>query len=133
WLVLEVAAFASAELLRVEERNMFYVAPLFLTALMLWVERGCPRPRLVAYPTVALAVTPVTVLPYTKLIGLPAVSDTTALVALWSAAPSFGGIANLHWLVLVVSLGACLLFLLVPVRYALVLPLFVFVYFGVSQ
>jgi Dolichyl-phosphate-mannose-protein mannosyltransferase len=133
WLVLEVAAFASEQSLRVEERNMFYVAPLFLTALMLWVERGCPRPRLIAYPAAAAAVALVTALPYTKLIGLPAVSDTTALVALWSAAPSFGGIANLHWLVLVVSLGACLLFLLVPVRYALVLPLFVFVYFGVSQ
>ena len=36
WLVLEVAAFASAniELLRVEERNMFYVAPFFLIALL---------------------------------------------------------------------------------------------------
>ena len=45
WLVLEVAAFASEQSLRVEERNMFYVAPLFLTALMLWVERLCPRPR----------------------------------------------------------------------------------------
>jgi hypothetical protein len=133
WLVLEVAAFASEQSLRVEERNMFYVAPLFLTALMLWVERGCPRPRLVAYPTAALAVALVTVLPYTKLIGLPAVSDTTALVALWSVAPSFGGIPNLHWLVLVASLGACLLFLFVPARYALVLPLLVFVYFGVSQ
>jgi hypothetical protein len=133
WLVLEVAAFASEQSLRVEERNMFYVAPLFLTALMLWVERGCPRPRHVAYPTAAAAVALVTVLPYTKLIGLPAVSDTTALVALWSVAPSFGGIANLHWLVLAVSLGACLLFLFVPVRYALVLPLLVFVYFGISQ
>lgn len=112
---------------------MFYVAPLFLTALMLWVERGCPRPRLVAYPSAAAAVALVTVLPYTKLIGLPAVSDTSALVALWSVAPSFGGISNLHWVVLVASLGACLLFLLVPARYALVLPLLVFVYFGVSQ
>jgi Dolichyl-phosphate-mannose-protein mannosyltransferase len=133
WLVLEVAAFASEQSLRVEERNMFYVAPLFLTALMLWVERGCPRPRLVAYSAAGIAVAAVTVLPYTKLIGLPAVSDTTALVALWSIAPSFGGIGNLHWVVLVASLGAVLLFLFVPVRYALVVPLLVFVYFGISQ
>jgi Dolichyl-phosphate-mannose-protein mannosyltransferase len=133
WLVLEVATFASEQSLRVEERNMFYVAPLFLTALMLWVERGCPRPWAVAVPAVAVAVVAVTVLPYTKLIGLPAVSDTTALVVLWSVAPSFGGIPNLQWLALVASLGACLLFLFVPARYALVLPLLVFVYFGVSQ
>src|SRR5215470_5864731 len=111
WLVLLVATFASEQSLRVEERNMFYVAPLFLTALMLWVERGCPRPWAVAVPTAAIAVLAVTVLPYTKLIGLPAVSDTTALLPLWSIAPSFGGIGNLYWLVLVVSLGACLLFL----------------------
>ena len=45
WLVLEVAAFASDQSLRVEERNMFYVAPLFLIALLLWIERGAPRPR----------------------------------------------------------------------------------------
>jgi hypothetical protein len=133
WLVLEVAAFASEQSLRVEERNMFYVAPLFLTALMLWVERACPRPRAIAYPVAAGSVALVTVLPYTKLIGLPAVSDTTALLPLWSIAPSFGGIPNLHWVVLVASIGACLVFLLVPVRYALVVPLLVFVYFGISQ
>jgi len=75
----------------------------------------------------------VTVLPYTKLIGLPAVSDTTALLPLWSIAPSFGGISNLEWVVLVASIGACALFLLVPARYALVVPLLVFVYFGISQ
>ncbi len=133
WLVLLVAAFASEQSLRVEERNMFYVAPLFLTALMLWVERLCPRPRAIAWPVAAGSVALVTVLPYTKLIGLPAVSDTTALLPLWSIAPSFGGIGKLHWVVLVASLGACLLFLLVPVRYALVVPLLVFAYFWVSQ
>ena len=30
---------------RIEERNIFYVAPLFLIALLAWVERGAPRPR----------------------------------------------------------------------------------------
>ncbi len=133
WVVLEVAAFASEQSLRVEERNMFYVAPLFLTALMLWVERSCPRPREIAWPAAVAAVALVTALPYVKLIGLPAVSDTTALLPLWSIAPSFGGIPNVHWVVLVASVGACLLFLFVPVRYALAVPLLVFVYFGISQ
>ena len=133
WLVLEVATFASEQSLRVEERNMFYVAPLFLTALMLWLERSCPRPRLIAWPAAAGAVALVTALPYTKLIGLPAVSDTTALLPLWSIAPSFGGIPNLRWVVLVAALAACAVFLLVPARYALVVPLLVFVYFGISQ
>ncbi len=133
WLVLEVAAFASEQSLRVEERNMFYVAPLFLTALCLWVERGCPRPPLAAAPAVAAAVALPAALPYTKLIGLPAVSDTTALLPLWSLAPSVGGIPNLRWVVLGAGLAACALFLLLPRRYALVLPLLVLAYFAVSQ
>ncbi len=33
-LVVEVAAFASRQSLRIEERNMFYVAPFALTALV---------------------------------------------------------------------------------------------------
>src|SRR5581483_10735796 len=40
WLVPEVAAFASQESLRIEERNMFYVAPLALIALLALAEEG---------------------------------------------------------------------------------------------
>jgi hypothetical protein len=133
WLVLEVAAFASEQSVRVEERNMFYVAPFFLIALVLWVERGCPRPPLPAAAAVAAAVVLPTILPYKKLIGLPAVSDTTALLPLWSLAPSVGGIDNLKWVVLGGSLAVCALFLFVPARWALVLPLLVLAYFAVSQ
>ena len=47
WLLLEVAAYATLPgVARVEERNTFYVAPLFLIALLLWVQLGAPRPRL---------------------------------------------------------------------------------------
>ncbi len=45
WLLVEVAAFASTQSQRVEERNMFFVAPFFFVALCWWVERGLPRPR----------------------------------------------------------------------------------------
>ena len=112
---------------------MVYVVPLFLIALMLWIERGCPRPPLIAVPAAIAAVALPVALPYTKLIGLPAVSDTPALVAIWSIAPSFGGIGNLRWVVLVAGLAICAVFLFVPRRYALVLPVLVFLYFGVSQ
>ena len=44
WLMLEVSAFASVHQLRVEERNTFYVVPLFLIALLVWIDRGTPRP-----------------------------------------------------------------------------------------
>ena len=74
---------------------MFYVAPLFLIALLLWVERGVPAAaggRRPSPPASRRAVRPCC--PYTKLIGLPAVSDTPALLPLWSIAPSFGGIGT---------------------------------------
>ena len=132
-LVLEVATFASVHALRIEERTMVYVVPLFLIALMLWIERGCPRPPLIAVPAAIAAVALPVALPYTKLIGLPAVSDTPALVAIWSIAPHFGGIGNLRWVVLVAGLAICAVFLFVPRRYALVLPVLVFLYFGISQ
>ena len=38
WLMLEVSAFASVHQLRVEERNTFYVVPLFLIALLVWID-----------------------------------------------------------------------------------------------
>ncbi|PWU25190.1 MAG: hypothetical protein C5B48_02540, partial [Candidatus Rokuibacteriota bacterium] len=44
WLVLEVATFASEQSFRIEERNMFYVAPLLFVALLVWIDRGVPRP-----------------------------------------------------------------------------------------
>src|SRR5262249_57909234 len=43
-----VAVFASEFSGRIEERNMFYVAPLLCIALLAWVEVGAPRPRALA-------------------------------------------------------------------------------------
>ena len=40
-----VAAFAAEFSDRIQERNMFYVAPLLCIALLAWIERGAPRPR----------------------------------------------------------------------------------------
>jgi len=44
WLTIEVGVFASHWSQRIEERNLFYVAPLFLIALLAWIERGQPKP-----------------------------------------------------------------------------------------
>ena len=43
-----VAVFASEFSDRIQERNMFYVAPLLCIALLAWVERDALRPRLLA-------------------------------------------------------------------------------------
>lgn len=87
FLAVEVAAFASQpSVQRIEERNLFYVAPLLFTCLVLWIERGMPRPRgataAAAVGVVALAAA----VPYERFIGTSATSDTFGVLALWSTA-----------------------------------------------
>ena len=41
-LALTVAAFASQFAYRIQERNLFVIAPLFLIGLLAWIERGAP-------------------------------------------------------------------------------------------
>jgi hypothetical protein len=129
WLLLEVAAFASALSPRVQERNLFYVAPLFLIALLAWIERGMSRPaRAAAVAAVAAAALP-GALPYHRLIDVPAESDTLALLPLWWVQENLVSLDTIP--VVVVALAALigLLFLTVSPRYALVLPAVVLAWF----
>ena len=130
WLVLEVAAFASALSPRVEERNVFYVAPLFLIALLAWIERGLPRPpRAAAVAAVVAAALP-GVLPYHRLIDASAESDTLALMPLWWLQETVVGLDTIAVLVVAVGALISLLFLSISPRYALALPLVVFLWFA---
>jgi len=123
WLAVQVAIFASQpSVQRVEERNLFYVAPLFAIALLLWIERGLPRGRLALGVCAVAAILPA-LLPYERLIAAPAVSDTLALLPLWSLHEAATIPLDRIWVV--VLLGAAViaaLVLVVPRRLALVLP-----------
>jgi hypothetical protein len=132
WLLVQVAAFASRHSLRVEERNMFYLAPLFLIALVLWVERGLPRPRLpVAVAAGAAAVLPA-LLPFSTLIDVSAVSDTFGLLPWWTV-HEWGVPLDRLWLVVFAACaGAALGFALLPRRYGLMLPALVLLFFAVT-
>jgi 4-amino-4-deoxy-L-arabinose transferase-like glycosyltransferase len=133
WLVLEVAIFASEQSFRVEERNMFYVAPLFLIALLVWIDRGLPRGTVWATAAIILAAALPGALPYSRYIGLNAISDTIALLPLGWLVEQGLGLDDVGLVVVFISAAAGLLFLFVPRRYALVLPVLVLVYFAVSQ
>jgi dolichyl-phosphate-mannose-protein mannosyltransferase len=133
WLVLEVAIFASEQSFRVEERNMFYVAPLFLIALLVWIERGLPRGTVWATAAIILAAALPGALPYSRYIGLNAISDTIALLPLGWLVEQGLGLDDVALVVVFVSAAAGMLFLFVPKRWAFVLPLLVLVYFAVSQ
>jgi hypothetical protein len=129
WLVLEVAAFASQQSERIEERNMFYVAPLALIALVALAADGVVtrRRRVLAGAAVAAAVLPAFV-PYTRFITTSAVSDTFGLLPWWWLQDHGIQLDDVRWAVLAASaVAAALLF--VPRRFVLVLPALVGAYF----
>jgi hypothetical protein len=139
WMTLVVAATASyfassAGAARIEERNLFHVAPLFLIALVVWLRRGLPR----AWPAAGIAALIAGglpgAIPYNELANLTALSDTVVFIPLWNLV-FFGHIqsGSLPVLVTVGSLGTAVLFLLLPRRVALVPVALVFGWFVLIQ
>ncbi len=121
-IVPMVAVFASEFSLRIEERNMFYVAPLLCIVLLAWVERGAPRPRIVAAVSAVAAGLLVVAIPNDRFLTTSAITDTLMLLPMWSLQDDVGE----DWIRLasaVIAGALVALFLLVPPRYAIALPL----------
>jgi hypothetical protein len=119
-----VAVFASRFSDRIEERNMFYVAPLFCIALLAWIERGAPRPRVLAAVAAAVSALLVVAVPFDRFLTTSAITDTLMLLPLWSLQDRIGE----DWITVAalgVAVALAAAFLLVPRRYALTLPLLV--------
>lgn len=124
WLVLEVAAFASQYSHRVEERNLFYLAPLFIVALLAWIERGQPRPPRAAIAAAGIAAALPGAIPFLSLLNITAQSDTVGLQPWWYLSASAGRTSVALVAVLVsIALGAAFLWL--GPRYAPLLPVLV--------
>ena len=135
WLWLEVSAFASIPTVqRIEERNLFYVAPFFLIALLLWIRLGAPR-RLPWAVVVALGSRrarrrdPVR----RASSGSPRPPTRFALLPWWKLQEHVITLHQVRPVATACALAAGVLFLVVPRRFALVLPLLVLVYFGAAQ
>ena len=124
WLLVEVAAFASKNPVppRVEERNMFYLAPLFLIALLVWIDSGMPRRHVSVGVAAVVAAALPGVLPYSTLIGVPAASDELALSIWWRLQDQTIAPSHVATWAVVASILAALMFLLVPRRLAVLLP-----------
>jgi 4-amino-4-deoxy-L-arabinose transferase-like glycosyltransferase len=128
---LVVAAFASRFASdRVQDRYLFFLAPLLVIVLLAWVELGAPRPVVPLVAGSALALVLVAVFPYDRFVGEPAKSDTFSLIPLWTA--------NAHLLagsysVSVVAVGVALVAILalVPARASVAVPLVLLVLFVV--
>ncbi|TMK60472.1 MAG: glycosyltransferase family 39 protein, partial [Actinobacteria bacterium] len=114
WLIFEVAAFAS---------------PLFVIALLVWIDRGLPRPGRAAAISVALAAALPGVLPYERLIDTPAESDTLALLPFWWLQEHLITISEVVLVVVAASIVLACVFVLLPPRWAYVLPALVLAWF----
>ena len=132
WVLLVVSAFASQFAAnRIQERNMFFLAPLFLVALLAWVDRGAPRPRAPAAVAAAVLGALPAVIPYERFIETGAKSDTLMLLPLWELQDRIG-LHRVDEVVLGAGLFAAAAFLVLPRRYALALPLAALAYFALA-
>jgi hypothetical protein len=125
WVLLGVAAFASTSFgLRIEERSVFYLDPLFLIALVACVGKGLLwRSRTAAAVAAVCAVGVVGMMTYTSFLGSSAYNDAFSLLTL-------NGVLDRHIvspgqlqsLVLAAAALAAAVFVLVPRRFGIVLP-----------
>jgi hypothetical protein len=128
---LAVGAFASRFASdRIQDRYLFFLAPLLVVIVLAWVELGAPRPRVPTVAAVAVALALVLVFPYVRFIGEPAKSDTLGLLPLWTINEHL--VAGRYWTtVAVVGIALLALYVLVPARFAVAVPIALLVLFAV--
>lgn len=133
WSTLVVGAFASRFASdRVQDRYLFFLAPLLVVALLAWVELGAPRPPVPIALAAGASLLLVVVFPYARFIGEPAKSDSLGLIPLWTANEHL--VAGRYWLTVGLVAAALLaLWLAVPRRLALLAPLAVVLVFAASS
>ena len=123
-VVIQVGIYASRFSLRIEERNMFFVAPLLFLAFTLWLARGLPRPALLTIVAAAGPAALLLTLDLKSLLQIGILSDTFALIPLLRASNALdGGVGTVEVLVLAGAVAAAAAFALLPRRIsAVVLP-----------
>ncbi len=131
WSTLAVGAFASRFASdRIQDRYLFFLAPLLVVVLLAWVELGAPRPRVPTLAAAAIALGLVLVFPYVRFIGEPARSDSLGLIPLWTINEHL--VAGRYWAtVAVAGIAVLALYVLVPARYAVAVPIVVLALFAV--
>jgi hypothetical protein len=134
-VIVQAGVFSSRFAFRVEERNMFVVAPLLLLALVVWIERGLPRPPLVATAAAFAPGAILLALPFGKLLNVSILSDTFGLIPLLRLLSKLDGdLGRLRMLVILGALAAGLAFAVAPRRVAApALPVGVALFFVLSS
>jgi hypothetical protein len=122
WLTLEVGVFASHWSQRIEERNLFYLAPLFLVALLAWIERGRPSPPRAVVAAAGISAALPGAIPFLRLMNINAQSDTPFLQPWWYLGDRVAGRENVALIAVAAAVVLAALFLWLPGRYAPLLP-----------
>jgi hypothetical protein len=121
FLLAEVAAFASRQSGRIEERNDFYLAPLALVALFgLATDNVIPRVRRAVIPAALIAGVLPGAIPFVRFVNTSVVSDTLGLLPWWWLQDQGIHFGPLRLVALAVGLAAALAFVTLPRRYSLV-------------
>jgi hypothetical protein len=133
FFIVEVAAFASTESSRIEERNDFYLAPLMLIALVgLIGDRVVPPSRRPVVVAALIAGLLPVALPFAKFVKPSAVSDTFGLLPWWWLQDQGIHFGALRFVALGVGLVAAAAFVMVPRRFGLAFSVLAVVFFVCS-
>jgi hypothetical protein len=111
----QVGLYASHFIARIEERNMFHVAPLALLAFALWLQRGLPRPARLAAVAAVVPIALLLTLPLETLLQIGILSDTFSFIPFLTVMnnPS-GGLAAAQLLLALGALIAGIVFVTSP-------------------
>ena len=120
-LVVQVAVYASRFTFRIEERNMFHIAPILFIGLAVWLSRGLPRPAALTAVAVLVPAALLVTVPLESLLTIGILSDTFALIPLLRLTQTLdGGAQDVRILLGLGLIGAGVLFAGLPRRWSAV-------------
>jgi hypothetical protein len=130
WILLGVAAFSSTPYAqRLEERNAFYVMPLLLISLVVWAARYAGRFPRVTGVGAMMAVAATGLVPVAAFLTPNAFTDSFGLLAVWRLQIHYA--VPGEWLspiIILLAIAAGILFIVIPARFAMAVPVVVFVF-----
>jgi hypothetical protein len=128
WFAVTAAAYASNPVgNRIEERYFFHIVPLFFVGLVVWLARGSHRWLPVAASAVIAAALP-GVVPWDSLLDSNAVNGAFALLPMITLTEHGVSPQSLAEIVSLSAIAGALLYLLVPLRLAIVPAVIVVAY-----
>jgi Dolichyl-phosphate-mannose-protein mannosyltransferase len=122
---VEVGLFTSRLTDRIGERYLLGLAPLLFLAFGLWLQRGLPRPRIVAAAAAAAVLALVAAFPFGRFVVEAAAPDAPSLIPLYRLREALLG-SQLRLAAILVAAGLVVLLVIVPRRLGWVLPAIAF-------